>query len=472
MINGISVSVSDDEEVAGKMRVRIRHRRKKPGPRQELLGRVVRSAMRWWASSSSSPSSSCSSSRPRSSRGGPATNPDLSPSPSRGTRSRTPRSPLGSQCRGAEVDWKPKSARSHHQSRQWRQRAPKEIASLEFPSSAEPNILSRDVVYKSDNNNESHVEGDSIQSLQNKEATRFNLFTGYQTLREREETFKVQETAAVHCGFYSEKGGFKISEDDRNYMRTCKAVVSTCAFGGGDDLYEPIGMTEASIYKVCYVAFWDEITRTAQEAEGKQIGENHMIGRWRIVIVKDLPFSDQRLNGKIPKMLGHRLFPEARYSIWVDSKSQFRRDPIGVMDALLWRTNSTLAISEHGARSNLYDEGKAIISKHKATPEEVEEQLNQYRKDGIPGNKRFNGKKALAEASVIVREHTPSTNLFMCLWFNEVVRFTSRDQLSFPYVMRRLKIPGVNMFSVCTRKDLVNSMGHKHTVKPLLRQTS
>lgn len=54
--------------------------------------------------------------------------------------------------------------------------------------------------------------------------------------------------------------------------------------------------------QVCYVAFWDEITRTAQEAEGKQIGENHMIGRWRIVIVKDLPFSDQRLNGKIPKV--------------------------------------------------------------------------------------------------------------------------------------------------------------------------
>lgn len=71
-------------------------------------------------------------------------------------------------------------------------RSPKEIASLEFPSSAEPKYPVKNVVYKSDNNNESHVKGDSIQSLQNKEATRFNLFTGYQTLREREETFKVQ----------------------------------------------------------------------------------------------------------------------------------------------------------------------------------------------------------------------------------------------------------------------------------------
>lgn len=94
-------------------------------------------------------------------------------------------------------------------------------------------------------------------------------------------------------------------------------------------------------------------------------------------------------------MLGHRLFPNARFSIWVDSKSQFRRDPIGVLEALLWRTNSVLAISEHGARSSLYDEAKAIIKKHKATPEEVEIQLNQYRLDGIPDEKRLNGKKGL-----------------------------------------------------------------------------
>lgn len=60
----------------------------------------------------------------------------------------------------------------------------------------------------------------------------------------------MNETAPVHCGFYSENGGFKISEEDRTYMQTCKVVVSTCAFGGGDDLYQPIGMTERSLQKV------------------------------------------------------------------------------------------------------------------------------------------------------------------------------------------------------------------------------
>lgn len=75
---------------------------------------------------------------------------------------------------------------------------------------------------------------------------------------------------------------------------------------------------------------------------------------------------------------------------------------------------------------------------------------------------------ALNEASVIVREHTILTNMLMCLWFNEVVRFTSRDQLSFPYVLWRLKVvKNINTFPVCTRKDLVNSMGHIRKAKPL-----
>ncbi|XP_062206862.1 probable hexosyltransferase MUCI70 [Phragmites australis] len=352
--------------------------------------------------------------------------------------------------------------------------SPKSLANLAFPEGTGLDYLVKTIIYKSDDDDYDtyRSEADSTYLLQHAEASRFNLFTGFQTLTEREDGFKVNGTVNVHCGFYSDNGGFKMSDEDRRYMRACKVVVSTCAFGGGDDLYQPIGMTNSSIGRVCYVAFWDKVTQSTQEAEGKIIGDNGMIGRWRIIVVKSVPFVDQRLNGKIPKMLSHRLFPEARYSIWVDSKYQFRRDPIGVLEALLWRTNSTFAISEHGARSSIYDEGKAIVQKHKATPEEVEVQLTQYRQDGMPDDKRLHGLKALAEASVIVRELTPGTNHFMCAWFNEVVRFTSRDQLSFPYVLWRLNMPGISMFPVCTRRDLVNSLGHTRKVKPLTQMNS
>lgn len=60
----------------------------------------------------------------------------------------------------------------------------------------------------------------------------------------------MNETVKLHCGFYSQNGGFKISDEDKLYLETCQVVVTTCAFGGGDDLYQPIGMEESSISKV------------------------------------------------------------------------------------------------------------------------------------------------------------------------------------------------------------------------------
>lgn len=44
----------------------------------------------------------------------------------------------------------------------------------------------------------------------------------------------------------------------------------------------------------------------------------------------------------------------------------------------------------------------------------------------------------IPEGAVIIREHTALSNLFSCLWFNEVHLFTPRDQLSFGYVVYRL----------------------------------
>ncbi|KAL2634534.1 hypothetical protein R1flu_006013 [Riccia fluitans] len=286
-------------------------------------------------------------------------------------------------------------------------------------------------------------------------------FAGYQTMEERTKSFEVRDTMEVHCGFCEEGSGFDVDSVDKSFMDGCTIVVVTCTFGGGDDLYQPIGMTKSSLSKVCYVALWDEITLKTQTSRQRAPDPlTRKIGLWRIVIVRNLPFSDQRRNGKIPKMLNHRLFPQAKYSIWVDSKSQFRRDPIGVLEALLWRPKSVFAISLHGGRSCVYKEGVAIVDKHKGLPGEVSIQLDQYRSEGIPEGAQFHGHKALAEASVIVREHTPLTNLFMCLWFNEVMRFTARDQLSFPFVLLKLHVMNPNMFQVCTRHALVNSIGH------------
>ncbi|KAI3472397.1 hypothetical protein Pfo_029518 [Paulownia fortunei] len=465
--NSISISVSDDdiEDPSTRMRFRVRRKRKKPGPRgrPDFTRKILTKLLKWWPALLLLLAAALLVYEAFKIGGGGRRSP---PRVNKSEHVATQSSNTKPQGNLNKLDPTTRVVGGVRE-RCLKLLPAEELELLEIPNDMDSRSPLKELVYATETDRASK-EGKFNLSTVYLEGAKFNLFTGNQTLEQREQNFKVTERAEVHCGFYSERGGFRVSDEDKSYMKTCKVVVSTCAFGGGDDLYQPIGMSDTSLQKVCYVAFWDEITLATQEAEGNKVDESHFIGKWRIIIVRDLPFRDQRLNGKIPKMLPHRLFPNARYSIWVDSKSQFRRDPLGVLEALLWRSDYELAISEHGARSSVYDEAKAVVKKNKATPEEVEVQLAQYRQDGLPEDKRFNGKKALAEASIIVRKHTPMTNLFMCLWFNEVVRFTSRDQLSFPYVLWRLKgLKRINMFSVCTRKDLVNSMGHIRKAKPL-----
>lgn len=62
------------------------------------------------------------------------------------------------------------------------------------------------------------------------------------------------------------------------------------------------------------------------------------------------------------------------------------------------------------------------------------------------------------EGCVLIKEHTPITNLFTCLWFNEVDRFTSRDQISFAIVRDKIMAKvdwGINMFLDCERRNFV-----------------
>ncbi|KAL7168306.1 hypothetical protein ACSBR2_038696 [Camellia fascicularis] len=62
------------------------------------------------------------------------------------------------------------------------------------------------------------------------------------------------------------------------------------------------------------------------------------------------------------------------------------------------------------------------------------------------------------EGCVIIKKHIPITNLFTCLWFNEVDRFTSRDQLSFSTVQDIIMAEvnwSVDMFMDCERRNFV-----------------
>ncbi|KAL5540376.1 hypothetical protein UlMin_045221 [Ulmus minor] len=301
-------------------------------------------------------------------------------------------------------------------------------------------------------------------------------FGGHQTLEEREQSFLARDQT-LHCGFVKGLGypstGFDLDEKDKAYMNTCKIVVSSCIFGSSDFLRRPTKskISEYSKKNVCFVMFVDEQTVTKLSSEGHVRDDSGNIGLWKIVIVRNLPYKDMRRTGKVPKFLSHRLFPSSRYSIWLDSKMRLNTDPMLILEHFLWRSKSEYAISNHYDRHCVWEEVLQNKRLNKYNHTAIDEQFTFYQSDGLtkfdPSDPNPPLPSYVPEGSFIVRAHTPMSNLFSCLWFNEVDRFTSRDQLSFAYTYLKLKRMNpdrpfyLNMFKDCERRALAKLFHHR-----------
>ncbi|KAL1327728.1 probable hexosyltransferase MUCI70 isoform X1 [Arachis hypogaea] len=307
-------------------------------------------------------------------------------------------------------------------------------------------------------------------------------FGGHQTLEEREKSFYAKNQM-VHCGFvkgspgYSSTG-FDLDEKDKAYMSKCKIAVSSCIFGSSDFLRRPTSrlISQYSKNNVCFVMFLDEQTLSKLSSEGNSPDERGHIGLWKVVVVKNLPYKDMRRTGKVPKFLAHRLFPNSRYSIWLDSKMRLNADPMLIIEYFLWRRNAEFAISNHYDRHCVWDEVLQNKRLNKYNHTAIDQQFKVYQSDGLtkfdPSNPNNPLPSYVPEGSLIIRAHTPMSNLFSCLWFNEVDRFTSRDQLSFAYTYLKLRRMNperpfqLYMFKDCERRALVKLFQHRTIPSP------
>ncbi|RCV37493.1 hypothetical protein SETIT_8G067400v2 [Setaria italica] len=301
-------------------------------------------------------------------------------------------------------------------------------------------------------------------------------FAGHQSLEEREESYKARDQQ-LKCAFVKSPNGtstgFDISDDDRKYMSKCHIAVSSCIFGNSDRLRTPFGKTITSLSKktVCFAMFLDEVTLQTLESEGQKMDNMGFIGIWKIILIKNMPYNDMRRVGKIPKFLAHRLFPSSRFSIWLDSKLRLQTDPILILEYFLWRHGYEYAISNHYDRHCVWEEVAQNKKLNKFNHTIIDQQFEFYQADGLTRFNPSDPNKLLPsyvpEGSFIVREHTPMSNLFSCLWYNEVDRFTPRDQLSFAYTYLKLRRTNpdkpfrLNMFKDCERRSIAKLFHHR-----------
>ncbi|CAM8901656.1 unnamed protein product [Rhodiola kirilowii] len=267
------------------------------------------------------------------------------------------------------------------------------------------------------------------------------LFGGHQTWVQRDQSFKLRKTMKVHCGFIR-GGGAEMSPEDINYVMKCKFVVASGIFDGYDVPHQPTNISQRSRELFCFLMVVDEVSLDFIKSNAtvkKHKDGGLWVGIWRLIPLKNPPYDEPRRNGKVPKILTHRLFPQAIYSIWIDGKMELIVDPLLMLERYLWRGKHTFAIAQHKHHHSIYEEADAIKRRKRYARPLIDLHMKIYRYEGMqPWSILKNTASDVPEGAIIIREHTPLNNLFSCLWFNEVNLFTPRDQLSFGYVVYRL----------------------------------
>ncbi|OIW21110.1 hypothetical protein TanjilG_29362 [Lupinus angustifolius] len=244
--------------------------------------------------------------------------------------------------------------------------------------------------------------------------------------------------------------------------------------GNFDEINEPSNISEYSRKTVCFLMFVDEITEEYLRSSGK-MGISKKVGLWRVIVAHNIPYTDARRTGKIPKLLLHRMAPNACYSIWLDGKLELVVDPYQILErysALLYATEvfvekeCNFAISKHYKRFDVFMEAEANKVAGKYDNASIDFQVDFYKNEGLTPytEAKLPLISDVPEGCVIVREHIPISNLFTCLWHNEVDQFTSRDQISFAVVRDKL-LSRVNfhitMFLDCERRNFVVQKYHR-----------
>lgn len=204
---------------------------------------------------------------------------------------------------------------------------------------------------------------------------------------------------------------------ERNINKREKIVVYTCIVGGYDDLIQPlVEEPECDYYYL-----------------GVNKPENLGVYKWVDITGKypDAISGDFHRINRYCKMHPHMFFPQYNYSIYVDGSIQIQTAishllrKIGNIGIALYGMPSAVDTYEHAA-SLWHRNGKG---EHDGRTR-IQRQMQRYAKEGFP---RLFG---FTENGILIREHNNENCIrIMDTWWDEVLNYSRRDQLSFMYAI-------------------------------------
>ena len=169
--------------------------------------------------------------------------------------------------------------------------------------------------------------------------------------------------------------------------------------------------------------------------------------KWRKKEFEFISYDPTR-TARFVKTHPHLYFGEYDWAIWIDSNLQINCDPRLLISTL--DENTQIATWSHPLRSCAYDEASACISRGKDDEETINSLIAFLKAANFPH------RAGLLETSVFVsRMGDPKVANFLNDWWALIDKFSRRDQLSLPYLLREhgLEVSRLAEPGVCMRTD-------------------
>ncbi len=199
----------------------------------------------------------------------------------------------------------------------------------------------------------------------------------------------------------------------QRFLRRRRLVVYTVLVGSYEKLANPFPKEATGFERVC---FTDNPELTSDD--------------WTVVLL-DAPALDSARESRRPKLLPHAFLPDFEWSLYIDNTVRLKVSPLDILREC-GSLPSPFMCFRHPWRDCIYDEAEEVIRLGIDSEHRVREQIDYYRCKGFPAH------AGLIAGTVLLRRHHDDDVVALSdEWFDHVLRFSKRDQLSFNYVARR-----------------------------------
>lgn len=147
-----------------------------------------------------------------------------------------------------------------------------------------------------------------------------------------------------------------------------------------------------------------------------------------IIFKSSIDTYGSRRDAKIYKIISTVLFPDYEYIIWLDGNHELIVNPQTILDEY---GDSQMYVFKHPDRTCVYDELKACLKWELDDMNNLQLQYNFYKSQNFPEQ------YGLYELSSFIVKNTQLIKSFQLMWYEHINKFSSRDQVSFPFCIWR-----------------------------------